>query len=393
MGIIAADRKQAGVIFGYVEGLVDSVPSLKSRVIRRTKDSLFFDNQTSVEVKTSSWRSTRGYTLLALLADESAFWLDLEGGSNPAQKVLEALRPGLLTARRHGGGLLLLTTTPYSRRGPAWQIYRDSFGKDSDVLVWKGSSESMYPDLVGDPDIAKAYAEDPVAAGAEFGAEFRSDVELFLPEETLMANVISDRIEVPPVLGVNYFGFCDPSGGSQDSFTVAVAHRAPDGHVILDMVREQKPPFSPEETIARFAADLHRYNVNQVRGDRYGGDFPRELFRKNKISYEVAEDTKSLIYLKLLPMLSDRRVELLDHKTMLSQFRNLERRVARGGHDSVDHAPRAHDDVANSVAGALVGVGTYVKPAGLSMRESGPFGARRGGKGYRSMYDAVADAY
>ena len=105
------------------------------------------------------------------------------------------------------------------------------------------------------------------------------------------------------------------------------------------------------------------------------------------------EDTKSLIYLKLLPMLSDRRVELLDHKTMLSQFRNLERRVARGGHDSVDHAPRAHDDVANSVAGALVGVGTYVKPAGLSMRESGPFGARRGGKGYRSMYDAVADAY
>jgi len=288
---------------------------------------------------------------------------------------------------------LLLTTTPYSRRGPAWQIYRDNFAKDSDVLVWKGSSESMYPDLHGDPDIAKAYQEDPVAASAEFGAEFRSDVELFLPEETLMANVIPDRIEVPPVLGVNYFGFCDPSGGSQDSFTVAVAHRAPDGHVILDMVREQKPPFSPEETIARFAADLHRYNVFNVRGDRFGGEFPRELFRKNKVGYEVAEDTKSQIYLKLLPMLSDRRVELLDHKALLSQLRNLERRTARGGHDSVDHPPRGHDDISNAAAGAIVGCGAYVKPAGVSLKDSGPFGARRGGKGYRSMYDAVADAY
>jgi hypothetical protein len=30
------------------------------------------------------------------------------------------------------------------------------------------------------------------------------------------------------------------------------------------------------------------------------------------------------------------------------------RRTARGGRDSIDHAPGAHDDVANAVAGALV---------------------------------------
>jgi hypothetical protein len=31
----------------------------------------------------------------------------------------------------------------------------------------------------------------------------------------------------------------------------------------------------------------------------------------------------------------------------------LERRTARGGRDSIDHAPGAHDDLANAVAGAL----------------------------------------
>jgi hypothetical protein len=32
----------------------------------------------------------------------------------------------------------------------------------------------------------------------------------------------------------------------------------------------------------------------------------------------------------------------------------LERRTARSGRDSIDHAPGAHDDIANSVAGALL---------------------------------------
>ena len=36
---------------------------------------------------------------------------------------------------------------------------------------------------------------------------------------------------------------------------------------------------------------------------------------------------------------------------MINQFCGLERRVARGGRDSIDHAPGAHDDLANCIAG------------------------------------------
>ena len=38
----------------------------------------------------------------------------------------------------------------------------------------------------------------------------------------------------------------------------------------------------------------------------------------------------------------------------MTQLTSLERRTARGGRDSIDHAPGAHDDIANAVAGALV---------------------------------------
>jgi hypothetical protein len=52
--------------------------------------------------------------------------------------------------------------------------------------------------------------------------------------------------------------------------------------------------------------------------------------------------------------LNSRRAELLDLPRLVAQLVGLERRTARGGRDSIDHAPGAHDDVANAAAGALV---------------------------------------
>jgi hypothetical protein len=68
----------------------------------------------------------------------------------------------------------------------------------------------------------------------------------------------------------------------------------------------------------------------------------------------VAEKPKSDIYRDLLPILNGHRAELLDLPRLTSQICGLERRTARGGRDSIDHGPGAHDDVANCVAGVLV---------------------------------------
>src|SRR4028118_1149534 len=54
----------------------------------------------------------------------------------------------------------------------------------------------------------------------------------------------------------------------------------------------------------------------------------------------------------LLPLLNSGRVELLDSPRLVAQLCGLERRVARSGRDAIDHAPGAHDDLANAVAGA-----------------------------------------
>jgi hypothetical protein len=170
------------------------------------------------------------------------------------------------------------------------------------------------------------------------------------------------------VAGIRYIAFVDPSGGSQDAMTLAIAHA--EGEVmVLDAVREVRPPFSPEAVVSEFAGLLATYGITTVTGDRYSGEWPREVFRRAGITYQPSARTKSEIYGELLPLLNSGKVELLDNARLLAQLQALERRTSRSGRDSIDHGPGGHDDVVNAAGGALVlaasGVGTVDFLAGL----------------------------
>jgi hypothetical protein len=134
--------------------------------------------------------------------------------------------------------------------------------------------------------------------------------------------------------------------------TVAIAHREKD-IALLDVLREVKPPFSPDDVVAEFASLLKNYGVSTVIGDRYAGEWPVEAFRKQKIKYEQAAKPKSDLYKDLLPGINSRTVDLLDNDRLVTQLVGLERRTARGGRDSIDHPPGGHDDAVNSVAGVV----------------------------------------
>jgi hypothetical protein len=201
-----------------------------------------------------------------------------------------------------------------------------------------------------------AMLRDPASAAAEYLAEFRSDIENYLTKEVIEAAVPLGLFEIPPMPGIVYSAFTDPSGGSQDSFTLAIAHRDDNGHGILDCIRERRVPFSPDAVCEEYAAVLRSYGVTEVKGDRYAGEWPREAFRNHGIEYEPAEKPKSAIYQEFLPIINSGRCALLDSSRMIGQLCALERRTARGGRDSIDHPPGLHDDLANVAAGVVVQV-------------------------------------
>jgi hypothetical protein len=109
---------------------------------------------------------------------------------------------------------------------------------------------------------------------AEYGAQFRNDIESFVSREAVEACVTPGVRERPPVSDVRYSAFVDPSGGSADSMTLAIGHRL-DDVTVLDAVRERRPPFSPEDVVAEFAALLKSYRITKVQGDRYAGECVR----------------------------------------------------------------------------------------------------------------------
>ena len=90
---------------------------------------------------------------------------------------------------------------------------------------------------------------------------------------------------------------------------------------------------------------------DQITGDRYAGEWVRQSFQKRGIHYIPSELPKSGLYLDLLPKLNSRTIRLVDNQRLVNQIAALERRTSRGGKDSIDHPPQAHDDLANVVAG------------------------------------------
>jgi hypothetical protein len=347
--VITPSRRQATVILDYAEAFLRMLPGVE--IVRRTLDTIELSTGISIQVQSASFRTPRGYTVVACVCDEIAFWRSDDGAANPDTEILRAVRPSLASVP---GSLLIALSSPYAQRGELFRNYERHFGRNgSDVLVWQSDTRTMNP-TIPERLIQQAMEEDPAAASAEWGGVFRADLESLYPREALDAVRVPGRFELPPIPGVAYVGFVDPSGGSADSFTLAIAHRDAAGVPVLDLLRERKPPFSPEAVVAEFARDLKRYGISKITGDRYAGEWPREQFRKLGIEYQTADVTRSELYLELLPMVNSGSVELLDHPRLLGQLSGLERRVGRSGKDSIDHRPGSHDDTANAAAGALV---------------------------------------
>ena len=206
------------------------------------------------------------------------------------------------------------------------------------MLVWQAEHAIDEPDSAAELTSIKHMQDDPARAAAEYLAQFRSDLEGFIAREVVQA-CVGDYHEILPTRDFTYRCFVDPASGSgTDSFTAAVAHRHGD-QVVIDAVREIKPPFSPQAAISELAAFAKSYRVDKVVGDHYGGEFPRELFSKSGLSYELSKQYKSDLYRELLPLLNSKNIVLPKHDKLFNQIVGLERKVARGGHD-INRSPQ-----------------------------------------------------
>jgi hypothetical protein len=115
---------------------------------------------------------------------------------------------------------------------------------------------------------------------------------------------------------------------------------------------------------------LLSYRVKRVVSDRFGGEWARSAFRKNRITVAEAEQSASQAYIDFLPMLNSGQVDLIQNDRLVAQLTSLERSPRRGAHDAVDHPKGSHDDVANVVALLCTTIGARRHASDLDYSEA-----------------------
>ena len=166
--IMSASVWQSNKAFQYLEGIFSGVRALAALVTNKTADTISLSNSVDVECRPANFRTIRGVTAIAIIADEVAYWRN-ENSANPDKEILDAARPALATTN----GLIVCISSPYAKRGELWNAYKRDYGQAGDprILIAKAASRVLNPTL-SERIVARAFERDPVAASAEYGAEF-----------------------------------------------------------------------------------------------------------------------------------------------------------------------------------------------------------------------------
>jgi hypothetical protein len=260
---IACTRDQAEIVWKYIKGYFDTIPQLRSWLVtpKMGNQRIELKNKVEIRVATNNYRAPRGRAIICVILDEVAFYRD-ENSANPDIETYRALQPGMAMIP---DAMLIGISSPHKASGLLFQKYSDHYGKNSqDVLVIRAPTRTMNPivDQLDPGLIDKALADDPQLAKAEYFAQFRSDLADYVAREVVDTCVVPGRFELPYNESYQYQAFVDPSGGSNDSMTLAIGHRDPKtGKAVEDCLLEIMAPFSPENAVSEIAAKIRSYNT------------------------------------------------------------------------------------------------------------------------------------
>lgn len=370
---IAVDRAQAAVVFNYVKGILEASPMLSGMVAKWGAESVELTNGITIQIATNSYKAIRGRAAVATIFDEACFYGESESAS-PAIELYRAAVPAMAST----GGMLLVISSPWARKGLVFDKWRKHFGKNSDdVLVLKAPTRSFNPTIPAEL-VEAALEDDPEGARTEWLAEWKEGVSDLLQRSVVDAAVRPEPLEMPYQFGVNYYGFADPAGGGKDEYAMAIGHLE-DDVVVVDLVRARNG--KPADITAEYAELFKAYGIRTIVTDKFAGSWAKDEFEKNDIKVEQSAAPKSELYRDSVSRFNSGLVQLPPDATLISQFCNLERRVARNGRETIDSPPGGHEDRANAAAGIMSIVPGAKKTGGpaILLKPSRRFGGRRYG--------------
>ena len=356
--LLAQNMRQAKVVKGYIEGKIEKSPVLRRHVVARRAYELELDNGITIAIHPSSFRSIRGLSVVSCICDEIAFWWTEDNYANPDAEVVRAVRPAMATFPH---GKLLLVSSPYTMSGVLWDVWQKR-GKDKETLVWHASTALMNP-TVTEQFLAKERKRDPENFRREYLAEFTEAISSFLSADAVQQCVIEGRTELSPNRKVFHYIAAVDAAYKGDQFTICIAHDDKDREkVVIDHLGgwqgSRKHPLKLSGVMPQIRSLADRYGFSKVRGDQFGAEPLKDVFKRYGLSYRertFTSGSKADIYATLRTLVTDGGIELLDHKSSLGELRGLELELLPGGALRIGHSRhgKARDDYADAIALAV----------------------------------------
>ena len=234
----------------YCFGLLKSVPMLAQLIEAETRESVSLRNRIVIEVHTASLPSTRGYTIIAALLDEIAYWPTDEASAEPDVEVINAIKPGMATIP---GAMLLCASVTARSQGRSLERVREALrqGQRSGAGVAGGDPRH---ERDGAADLhRRPHGGRP--STCQLPNIWRSSDPISKPtcQREVVEACIGDYYELSPEAGrvATTHSSIRRAAAAATSFALAIGHREGNG-VVVDLVRERRPPFMPSQVIDEF---------------------------------------------------------------------------------------------------------------------------------------------
>ncbi|MBZ5638000.1 MAG: hypothetical protein LAO51_04495 [Acidobacteriia bacterium] len=360
--LVAPDTRLAGIPLCYVKGILDTSALVRAELDGEpAAETIRFKRGTEVAIlpATLGGRAVRGRRFVAAVLEETAFFRDRDFAVNDVD-IVRAVRPRLLP-----GAQLVAISTPWRKTGYLYDLHRAEFGQSKGALVLQAATGIMRPDKRA-ADLEREFADDPISAAAELGAQFLEGVDGLFGVADLEGAIdegVQRRGRVP---GFAYVAATDPSGLRNDPWAFCIVGRRDDGAVVQFVTRAWLPGSSVERIVAEIKAELAAFGLGSVVSDQYGSEVTRAHFTAAGVQLEERAFTsgpsspKTMGFKALRDLVVSGRIRLLDDETQRRELQLLEVTRLSGGGERIAAPGRLHDDRACALA---LAVGEIATPA------------------------------
>ncbi len=364
--IIAENKKQGGIVRGYIEGALKTLEGKGFSMLKVTEGQtrsvteqvIKLEAPIEIVIYPCNKASVRGCTGFFFIGDEIAWWQSAEGAYNQDSEVMKAVRSRFATLSRLRPKQIMISS-PNEESGVLYEAYVKR--ENSRTLVVKAPTQMLNPSI--DLEfLADELEEDSVAYARDYDAEFQppGGGSNFLAKEIVDQCVRDKPIQILPKAGTFYKAAID-AAFKVDRFALAISHLEADGeHAPIDHIRfwtpQPKIPLDPDVVVVEICDELKSYGIDKVFADQFADVPLQKLFAKNGIKLVLREHTAGAaieMFKNLRGALRGALTSIPDIKEVKTELKGLvtsKTRATKVTHIGAPNLKGRYDDNAKAIA-------------------------------------------